>query len=80
MPTDLLERDREMATLKALLRATAAGHGHVAVISGEAGIDKTSLVARGLAPVEIQPRPRPMGRSCWSSQSAEPAWKMTSIP
>lgn len=44
MPTDVLERDREIATLMALLRATAAGHGHVAVISGEAGIDTVATV------------------------------------
>ena len=40
----LLERDDALSTLEAAFGAVVAGHGGVAVISGEAGIGKTSLV------------------------------------
>ena len=42
--TDLLERDAELAVLDAALRRAAAGSGSVVLISGEAGIGKTSVV------------------------------------
>ena len=40
----LLERDDALSTLETAFGAVVAGHGGVAVISGEAGIGKTSLV------------------------------------
>ena len=42
--TDLLERDAATATLHAAVTAAGAGHGAVVLVSGEAGIGKTSLV------------------------------------
>jgi tetratricopeptide (TPR) repeat protein len=44
MPNDLLERDELLARLDALLRQAAAGSGRMALVSGEAGIGKTSLI------------------------------------
>jgi ATP/maltotriose-dependent transcriptional regulator MalT len=41
---DLLERDQHLAALDDALAAAAAGRGRVALVSGEAGIGKTSLV------------------------------------
>jgi len=41
----LLERDRELATLDAAVRAAAAGSGRLAVIGGPAGIGKSGLLA-----------------------------------
>jgi DNA-binding CsgD family transcriptional regulator/tetratricopeptide (TPR) repeat protein len=41
---DLLERDQHLAALDGALVAAAAGRGRVALVSGEAGIGKTSLV------------------------------------
>jgi len=49
MARRLLERDQEVAALAALLDACVGGHGHVAVLSGEAGIGKTALVDHVLA-------------------------------
>lgn len=42
--TGLVERDSQLGRLRALLEAAAAGEGHVALVCGEAGIGKTSLV------------------------------------
>ena len=39
-------RDAEMAALRRMLDATADGQGCAAVVSGEAGMGKTMLVAR----------------------------------
>lgn len=41
----LLERDAELAVLDALLDAAAEGRGGVAIVEGEAGIGKTSLLS-----------------------------------
>src|SRR5436305_2769974 len=40
----LLERERELAELKTLLDVARAGDGRIALVSGEAGIGKTSLL------------------------------------
>lgn len=45
---ELLERDSMLATLTEALAAVAAGQGRIALIAGEAGIGKTSLVTRFL--------------------------------
>ena len=42
--TALLEREDALSTLEAAFGAVVAGHGGVALVSGEAGIGKTSLV------------------------------------
>ena len=43
-PQPIIGRDRERAQLRELLNAAIAGHGSLALISGEAGIGKTTLV------------------------------------
>src|SRR5262245_5435517 len=49
MARRLLERDQEVAALAALLEESVSGHGHVAVIGGEAGVGKTALVDHVIA-------------------------------
>ncbi len=44
MPARLLERDRTLEALERAVTDAAAGRGSVALVTGEAGIGKTSLV------------------------------------
>ncbi len=44
MATKLLERENQLRELDAALKETIAGDGRVALVNGEAGIGKTSLV------------------------------------
>ncbi|GAA2866719.1 LuxR family transcriptional regulator [Actinoplanes cyaneus] len=50
----LLERDHELAELATAARAARAGHGSVVLVTGEAGIGKSSVVeaARAVLPAE----------------------------
>lgn len=48
MAANLLERDQFLLALDELLRQAAEGRGRIAMVSGEAGIGKTSLVERFL--------------------------------
>jgi DNA-binding CsgD family transcriptional regulator/energy-coupling factor transporter ATP-binding protein EcfA2 len=52
----LLERERELAELAQTARDAAAGEGGLVLVSGEAGIGKSSLVraVRGLLPAEAR--------------------------
>ena len=52
----LLERERELAELAQAAREAAAGEGGLVLVSGEAGIGKSSLVRalRGLLPAEAR--------------------------
>ncbi len=54
MRGSILERERELAELAAAGREAAAGAGSVALVSGEAGIGKSSLIeaARAVLPAE----------------------------
>jgi ATP/maltotriose-dependent transcriptional regulator MalT len=72
MAVELLERDPFFLTLNDLLRQAGEGRGRVALISGEAGIGKTSLVERFLEQHQAPTRtlwgacealftPRPLG-------------------
>jgi DNA-binding CsgD family transcriptional regulator len=72
MAVDLLERDSFLLGLNDLLGHANEGHGRVALISGEAGIGKTSLVERFLEQHQASARtlwgacealftPRPLG-------------------
>lgn len=71
-PTELLERDAQLAALRDRLSAAAAGAGSVVFVGGEAGIGKSALVARFGAAVAREARvlvggcdamrtPRPLG-------------------
>ncbi|MGK9170041.1 AAA family ATPase [Inquilinus limosus] len=46
---ELLERDHELQALAAALEGAASGEGRIVLVSGEAGIGKTSFVDRFLA-------------------------------
>ena len=44
MRRGILERDAELSVLADAVQAAAGGHGSVALVMGEAGIGKSSLV------------------------------------
>ena len=58
----LLERDAQLAALESALNEARAGQGRVVLVSGEAGIGKTSLVQRFV--VEQQPAMRVLWGAC----------------
>lgn len=62
MAADLLERDQFLHSLDEALCQAVAGHGRVVVISGEAGIGKTSLVEGFLE--RCQPTPCTLWGAC----------------
>ena len=68
----LIERDSQLAALKALADRAGAGRGHIVLVSGEAGIGKTSLIRNfltsarpewrtGLGGCDALFTPRPLG-------------------
>jgi DNA-binding CsgD family transcriptional regulator/tetratricopeptide (TPR) repeat protein len=56
MPTRLLERDAPLAALLTALDEAETGHGSIALVSGEAGIGKTSLVREFATRAEARAR------------------------
>ena len=58
----LLERETELATLSRLFASATSGRGGVALVSGEAGIGKTSLVRAGLS--ALPPKMRVLRGAC----------------
>ncbi len=77
MAIPLLERDNFLLTLDKLLPQAASGLGRTVLVSGEAGIGKTSLVERFLEQRQSSMRPRwvvpPMCHTTRPSY-AEGAW------
>ena len=58
---ELLERDGCLRQLEAAVAEAATGHGRVALVSGEAGIGKTTLIERF---IQV---PRPRVRVLWGA-------------
>jgi predicted ATPase len=58
----LLERDAELGTLREALDRAGRGRGSVVLVSGEAGIGKTSLVRAFAA--AARPRARVLAGGC----------------
>lgn len=71
---DLLERENQLSVLDAALSDTRAGHGRVALVSGEAGIGKTALLRAFLQGIDTDgPRtPRILRGACENLSVAEP--------
>src|SRR3954451_19479599 len=61
---NLLERERHLETLDACLREAAAGQGRLALVTGEAGVGKSALVARFSDAVANQGRARVLHGAC----------------
>src|SRR4051794_33824171 len=67
----LVGRDRELATLRALLVAALGGRGALVLIGGEAGIGKTALAELALAEAEQQGALTLVGR-CYDLSETPP--------
>src|SRR5687768_7877361 len=63
MPSRLLERDRTLEALERAVGDAAVGHGSVALVTGEPGIGKTSLV-RTFADAAATERARVLLSAC----------------
>jgi predicted ATPase len=59
---ELLERESQLAALAATLQEANSSNGRIVLVSGEAGIGKTSLVRRFTA--EITPPTRLLWGAC----------------
>jgi DNA-binding SARP family transcriptional activator len=69
--TPLFGREAELGRLRQLLDETIEGHGHVATVTGEAGIGKTRLLS-ALAAEALQRGCRVLIGRCYSSDSILP--------
>ena len=71
---DLLERESQLKALDGALSDAANGRGRVVLVSGEAGIGKTSLVRTFLQSIDTEgPRtPRILRGACENLSVAEP--------
>jgi DNA-binding CsgD family transcriptional regulator/tetratricopeptide (TPR) repeat protein len=67
---DLLDRQAELDALGAAVERAAQGHGSTALVTGEAGIGKTSLVRSFLA--EVSGRVRVLAGGCEDLLTARP--------
>src|SRR5688572_21385440 len=67
----LVGRAREQAALREALAAAAGGHGHLVLLSGEAGIGKTTL-ARDLSGEATLRGCRVLAGSCYDLTNSPP--------
>jgi eukaryotic-like serine/threonine-protein kinase len=69
----LVGRDRQLGELEAALREAVAGHGALALVTGEAGIGKSRLAAE-LAARAPAHGARLVWASCWDGGGAPAYW------
>ncbi len=72
MPTPPV-RTSQLARIEAVCRAAASGHGHLLLVTGEAGIGKTWLAGRALELAETAGMRRARGW-CLEDPTAPPLW------
>lgn len=72
----LVERDAELARLKANWQEAVGGHGRVVLMCGEAGLGKSTLAGAFLAWIQASGRPVKIAHAACSAQSGrdEPFW------
>lgn len=74
----LVGRERELATLTAMLAEAARGHGAVALVAGEPGIGKTRLVEELVAQAAEQGA-RPLWGRCYEGEGVPAFWPWLQI-
>ena len=77
----LVERDDELARLKAYWQAAVAGHGRVVMLAGEAGSGKSMLADMAMQLMEAEKIPCKVARAACSAQSGEdePFWPFADV-
>jgi hypothetical protein len=74
----LIGRDHPAGVLRAELSRAASSHGGLVLVTGEAGIGKTSLVT-GVAEEARQSGALVLSGACWDSESAPGYWPWTQV-
>jgi predicted ATPase len=74
----LVGRERELATLTAMLAEAVRGHGAVALVAGEPGIGKTRLVEELVATAAEQGA-RPLWGRCYEGEGVPAFWPWQQI-
>ncbi|MQS08745.1 ATP-binding protein [Streptomyces alkaliphilus] len=78
MTTGPLGRDHPLALLRSRLRHALDSHGGLVLITGEAGIGKTTLVTEAVAEARRQGAPVLAG-ACWESDNAPGHWPWVQV-
>ncbi|MEU3623090.1 ATPase [Amycolatopsis coloradensis] len=78
MPASLIGRDHPAGVLRAEIARAAESHGGLVLVTGEAGIGKTTLVT-GAADEAKRLGALVLNGSCWDSASAPGYWPWTQV-
>jgi predicted ATPase len=78
MALELIGRDHPAGVLRAEIRRAAASHGGLVLVTGEAGIGKTTLVT-GLADDARRRGALVLAGACWDSDSAPGYWPWVQV-
>ncbi|WP_410604631.1 ATP-binding protein [Amycolatopsis sp. lyj-90] len=78
MPASLIGRDHPAGVLRAEIARAAESHGGLVLVTGEAGIGKTTLVT-GAAEEAKRLGALVLNGSCWDSASAPGYWPWTQV-
>ena len=74
----LIGRDHPAGVLRAELSRAASSHGGLVLVTGEAGIGKTTLVT-GVAEEARRSGALVLSGACWDSESAPGYWPWTQV-
>jgi tetratricopeptide (TPR) repeat protein len=76
-PNRLIGREQALAAASSVLSDACGGSGQFLMISGEAGIGKTALLAALIT--QAEPAPRVLRGFCWEGDGAPPYWPWSQV-